>query len=228
VFSVAAYVRPVRQLLVWARKEGEAVAGTPQLPRLPRRLLDVLNREEITRLEEGGVAERDQLIVRLLADTGLRVGELVALRTDSITRNGRDAYLRVQGKGERERLVPLSPSMVRRIERYLRSRPRDTHSDSLFLSLRKGREGVHGALTVSGVAQLVHTAAQNAGLDTARVHPHALRHAYVTHALRGGMNPMLVAQVVGHSSLRMIEQVYSHLTITDAHAAVMRLLAEER
>jgi len=227
-FSVAAYVRPVRQLLAWAGKEGEAVAGKPQVPRLPRRVLDVLNREEIARLEEGGIAERDQLIIRLLADTGMRVGELVDLRTDAIVRQGRDAYLRVHGKGDIERLVPVSPSMVRRLERYLRSRRADTYSDRMFLALRRGRDGVYGALTVSGVEQLVRTAAQNAGLDIHRVHPHALRRAYVTHALRGGMNPMLVAQVVGHSSLRMIEQVYSHLTVSDAHAAVMRLLTQEK
>jgi integrase len=140
-FSVAAYVRPVRQLLVWARKEGEAVAGQPQLPRLPRRVLDVLSREEIARLEEAAVAERDQLIIRVLADTGMRVGELVGLGADAIVRQGRDAYLRVQGKGERERLVPVSPSLVRRIERHLRSRRKDTYSDRLFLALRRGRDG---------------------------------------------------------------------------------------
>jgi integrase/recombinase XerD len=227
-FSVAAYVRPVRQLLVWARKEGEAVAGQPQLPRLPRRVLDVLSREEIARLEEAAVAERDQLIIRVLADTGMRVGELVGLGADAFVRQGRDAYLRVQGKGERERLVPVAPSLVRRIERHLRSRRKDTYSDRLFLALRRGRDGVYAALTVSGVEQLVRVAAENAGLDVKRVHPHALRHAYVTHALRGGMNPMLVAQVVGHSSLRMIEQVYSHLTVSDAHAAMMRLLTQEK
>jgi site-specific recombinase XerD len=161
-FSVAAYVRPVRQLLAWASKEGERVAGKPQLPLLPRR---------VRRPEPRG---------------------------DHSPRGGRDR----------------------------RTRPADRQR--LFLALRRGRDGVYGALTVSGVEQLVRTAAQSAGLDIHRVRPHALRHAYVTHALRGGMNPMLVAQVVGHSSLRMIEQVYSHLTIGDAHAAVMRLLTQEK
>jgi integrase len=85
------YVRVVRQFLTWCQKEGEGAApGRPQLPRLPQRVVEVLSREEIERLETFALTERDKLIIRLLADTGIRVGELCSLRrlTSSSPRTG--------------------------------------------------------------------------------------------------------------------------------------------
>jgi integrase len=121
--TVHHYVRVVRQFVRWAAKEGEPVSGSPQLPRLPRKVLDTLTRDEITRMEDAAPSERDKLIIRLLADTGMRVGELCALRTGDLVRaQDRRAFLKVQGKGSKERLVPLSPSLVRRVDRYMRER----------------------------------------------------------------------------------------------------------
>lgn len=123
--------------------------------------------------------------------------------------------------------MPIPPGLARRLERQVRSRTEDTRSERLFLSLRRGRDGEYGSLTVSGISQLLQVAAERAGLKDRRVHPHALRHAFITNALRGGMNPMVVKQIVGHESLRMIESVYAHLTDTDAHAAMIRLFSAE-
>jgi len=61
-----------------------------------------------------------------------------------------------------------------------------------------------------------------------RVHPHLFRHSAATYMLQRGMNPLLVAQVLGHSSLAMIQRVYAHLTPTDAHQALMQVLRAER
>ena len=88
-------------------------------------------------MEDAAQTERDKLVVRTLADTGIRVGELVALRLFDVQVQGRNQYLKIQGKGSRERLVPLPPALYRRLRRYAdRSRPADTHSDRLFLGLR--------------------------------------------------------------------------------------------
>jgi integrase len=124
--TVHSYVRAVRQFLKWAAKEGEAVKGTPQLPRLTRRVLDVLSREEIERLEDAAPTERAKLIIRLLADTGIRVGELCGLRPEDIVRSqDRRTFLKVRGKGSKERLAPLpAPPLVRRLDRLHRGRPR--------------------------------------------------------------------------------------------------------
>lgn len=225
--SVHAYIRSVRGFLTWCEREGEAVTARPSLPKLPRRVLDVLDREEIKRLVAAAPTERDRLILSILADCGLRNSELCGLQLGDVVRRDRQAFLHVVGKGSRERLVPLTPALLRGLERYERSvRPRDTRSSRLFIGLRRAPGGEYGALTRSGVLQLVRSAAKRA--DIAKpVHAHLLRHSFVTNALRGGMNPMLVAQIAGHSSLRMIEQVYSHLTAGDSYDALLRLLTAD-
>jgi len=94
------------------------------------------------------------------------------------------------------------------------------------VSIRRGRGGTYDPLTPSGVGQLLRSLAYRAGL-TKRVHPHLLRHSFATEALRRGMNPIQLAQILGHSGLRMIESVYSHLNTTDAYDAMMRMLASD-
>jgi integrase len=122
-------------------------------------------------------------------------------------------------------LVPLPPALLRRLERYIKdSRPADTRSNQLFLGLRRGRSGDYEPLTPSGVLQLVTRTTDRAGI-TKRVYTHLLRHSFITNALRAGMSPILVAKVAGHSSLRMIERTYSHLTTDDAYNAMVEMLA---
>ncbi len=123
---------------------------------MPRRLLDVLSREEIGRLEDAARMERDELIVRVLADAGLRVTELTGLRTTDLIERDRRVCRRVRGKGDRQRDVPVMPQLGRRLRRHVeRGRPRGTTSDRVFLGLRRGRSGDHEPLTRSGVDQLI-------------------------------------------------------------------------
>jgi len=226
-FSVHAYARAVRGFLNWCRQEGETVAARPALPRLPRRILDVLDRAEIDALEGTAQTERDRIIIRILGDCGLRAAELCGLRPEDIRRRDRQAFLHVRGKGERDREVPLQPSLLRRLERYLRDgRPADSRHNNLFLSLRRGRSGDYEPLTPSGLLQLIRSVAARAGIAK-KVDSHLLRHSMITNALRAGMNPLLLAQIVGHSSLRMIERVYSHLTVSDAYEAMIATLTSE-
>lgn len=227
-FSVHAYSRAVRGFLNWCGQEGETVKARPSLPRLPRRVLNVLDRSEIEALEGAAESERDRIIIRVLGDCGLRAAELCGLQPDDIRRRDRQAFLYVRGKGERDREVPLPPALLRRLERYIReTRPADTRHPNLFLSRRRGRSGDYEPLTPSGVLQLVKATAARAGI-TKPVDTHLLRHSMITNALRAGVNPMLLARMVGHSSLRMIEQVYSHLNASDAYDAMMKTLVDER
>lgn len=222
--SVHTYMRAINRFLSWAEAEGEGAGAKAQLPKLPKKLVDVLSRDEIERMEDAAKAERDKLIVRLLADTGIRVGELVSLRTSDLIERDRNHFIRVRGKGSRERLVPV-PRLYRRLLRYAeRGRPEDTASDKLFIALRRRPGGDYEPLTTSGVDQLIRNLAKSARIEK-RVYPHLLRHSYATWALTRGMNPIQLAQILGHSSLAMIQTVYSHLSPSDAYEAMVRALA---
>lgn len=225
--SVHSYVRTINSFLTWAKKQGERVEATAQLPRLPtRKVLDVLSREEIDAMEEAADSERDRLVVRLLADTGIRVGELCGLHiTDLVDRDR--FYIRVRGKAEKERLVPITPTLYRRLTRYVgRNRPRDTNSKRLFVSLKRRPNGEYIPLEPSGVQQMIRVLADKGGIER-RVYPHLFRHSFVTHALTRGMNPVVLARIVGHERLDLINSVYSHIASTDASDAMLALLTEE-
>jgi integrase/recombinase XerD len=92
---------------------------------------------------------------------------------------------------------------------------------------RRDPRGEFAPLTTSGVLQLLRSAAERARM-TRRVHPHLFRHSFATEALRRGMSPVQLAQLLGHSGLRMIDQVYAHLNAADGYEAVMRMLAPQR
>jgi integrase/recombinase XerD len=235
--SVDSYARAINHFLTWLAKEGE-LAGTvnakgkttsnvkAQQPKLPKRQVDVLSRDQIQLLEDGAQTERDKLIVRVLADTGMRLSELASLRLGDLVNRGRDGvYLHVRGKGERDRMVPI-PGMHRRLERYIQhGRSKDGLGDRLFLASRRhGRS--YAPLTESGVYQLVRTLAAKVELGK-RVYPHLLRHSYATWSLNRGMNPITLAKILGHSSLAMIQQVYAHLSPSDSYEAMAKVLLAE-
>jgi integrase len=225
--TVHSYMRAINSFIGWARAQGEASAARGRLPSMRKRVLDTLSREEIQSMEDAAATERDKLIVRVLADTGMRLGELLALRPNDLRSEGGKNVIKVRGKGDRERLVPLAPSLARRLRRFAdRSRAQAT-SDRLFLTLRRGRtSGQLDSLTESAVEQMIRSLAEVAGIAK-RVYPHLLRHSFATEYLRRGGNPILLQQILGHSSLTMITQTYQHLTVADAHEELMRLLATD-
>ncbi len=226
-FTVASYVRAINVFLSWAHREGEVGAIRAQSPKTGRKLVDVLSRDEISRLEDAAQTERDRLIVRLLADTGIRVSELTGIRVTDLVDRERHSYLRIRGKGERERLVPLLPQLGRRVRRFAqRGRSTDTDSDSMFLALRRRLGEGYAPLTRTGVVQLLRVLADRARVDK-HVHPHVLRHSFATYSLTRGMNPVQLAQILGHSSLAMIHNVYAHLTPQDSYEALLRALTDE-
>ena len=168
-------------------------------------------------MEDAAGNERDKLIVRILADCGLRLAELLGLRLGDLIIQGRDdRFLRVMGKGSRERLVPISPSLFKRIDRYVKGgRPKDAHNDKLFVSLR-AKDGDYEPLDSRPVQELTAELAARVGVTDRPANPHALRHAFATWCLRKGMNPVQLQRILGHADLNMISNVYSHLEPGDA------------
>jgi site-specific recombinase XerD len=220
--TVHSYVRPVRQMLTWAARVGEEVRAKPQLPRTTKPVRDVLSRDEIDAMEKAVTSERDKLIVRILGDCGLRLWELTQLTPTAIVRSGRQAHLRVLGKGGRVRDVPVPPQVLRRLERHIEGRPVDRSEDRVWLGLRRGPTGRYDALTSSGVYQVVKDAVARARISK-RVHPHLLRHSWMTEMLRNGINPIQLSVIAG-ASLPVIMEHYTHLTKDDAYDAMLRVI----
>jgi len=165
------------------------------------------------------------LIVRLLADTGIRADELCGLQVDDLIEHDRHDYLRVTGKGEKDRLVPVPAQLSKRLRRYIRSRPADPSNTFVFLSLRRSRRGEYEPLSVSGLEQMIHALSKNAGI-TRRVYPHIFRHTYITELLRRGVDATKIRRVVGHSSTQLIDRVYGHLVEGDLADSVLGALTQ--
>ena len=184
-------------------------------------MVETLSREEIDRLEDAASSERDKLVVRVLGDTGLRASELLGLRVKDLIQRDRQNLLRVTGKGSRDRLVPVPPGDMRRLQRLVRGRDRE---ERVFLTLRRRPSGDFEPLGQAGLGQMIETLGESAGLNK-RVYPHLLRHSFATWTLTRGMNPIQLANILGHTWLRMIQSTYSHLTVSDSYEALMRVLA---
>jgi integrase len=223
--TVHSYVRPVRQMLTWASRVGEDVRAKPQLPRCNKPVRDVLSRDEIDLMEKAVSSERDKLIIRIFGDCGLRLQELTQLTPRHIVRSGRQAHLRVLGKGSRIRDVPIPPQVLRRLERLIDGRPADRSEDRIFLTLRRGPMGRFDGLTSTGVHQVVKDAVERAGIPK-RVHAHLLRHSWMTEMLRRGMNPLQLSIIAG-ASLPVIMEHYTHLTKDDAYEAMISALTRQ-
>src|SRR5262249_14862640 len=153
-----------------------------------------------------------------------RLEEALQLRSEDLVEQGRGRYIKVRGKGSKERLVPIRPELYRRLATYARrGRPRDAAGPYIFTSLRRRPDGTYSRLSSRAVQDMVLEAAENAGFAGRQVTPHALRHAYATNALRGGMSPLVLQRILGHSDLSQISRTYSHLVVSDLFDAVVKL-----
>jgi integrase/recombinase XerD len=197
------------QQLLGARTDNPA-AGI-KLPRRAKPLPKTLSPGEAVRLIEAAAgtqprALRDQALVELLYGAGLRVSECVGLDKAGIDLEGR--LVRVIGKGDKERVVPIGRHAAESLRRYLaRGRPYldARHRPELFLNARGG------PLTRAGAFLILRKLAEKAGLDPQRVHPHLLRHSFATHLLEGGADLRSVQEMLGHADLSTTE-LYTHVT----------------
>lgn len=179
-------------------------------PTLPRELPDVLSVEEIDAMiaaipQEKEEALRNEAIIETLYGSGLRVSELVDARISRMSLS--DGLLIVEGKGSKQRMVPLSPTSVELIEKWLPQRNRlnikPAGQDVIFLN-RRG-----APLTRVMVFYIIRDLARMAGIRK-KVSPHTLRHSFATHLLEGGANLRAIQEMLGHESIATTE-LYLHL-----------------
>ena len=152
-------------------------------------------------------AKRDRAMLELMYATGLRVTELVSLDVSDCLLEGDRPHVRLVGKGNRERQIPLLEQPVQEVLEYIRfARPRlvgERDETALFVNRRGER------LTRQGFWLILKGYAQEAGIS-GRVTPHTLRHSFATHMLRGGMDIHKVQELLGHANISTT-QVYTQV-----------------
>jgi integrase len=217
--TVRTYVKVVRLYLRWAE--------VPTLKYVPikrkKKILVTLDRDEIDRMERTARNERDKLIVRVLADAGLRIGELVGLRDRDLGSSERDRRYWMDiptAKTETGvRRVPLNPETWKRLKKLAAQ----TGDDYIFMGGRRRADGQYDRLTAGGASQMIGLLAKDAGIRK-RVYSHLFRHSFATHMLSRGMDSVTLMNILGHSSLEMISENYAHLTVSNQYDAMMRAL----
>jgi integrase/recombinase XerD len=186
------------------------------LPQVPDRLPDVVSIDDIERLlsqpfPTGPVGYRDRAMLEVLYGCGLRVSELTGLDLRDVDLV--EGYLRVFGKGSKERVTPIAGAAAAALQDYLtHGRPflrtkrgaRTQDPDAVFLNIRGGR------LTRATIHALVHAYGGRVGLD---VHPHTLRHSFATHLLEGGADLRALQEMLGHADISTT-QIYTHVDRT--------------
>ena len=179
-------------------------------PKLSRELPDVLSVEEIDSMIAAIPSDKDEslrnhAIIEMLYGSGLRVSELVEARISRLDLKQR--LLIVEGKGSKERLVPVSPVAAELVEEWLRQRrtwkEKPTGQDIIFLN-RRG-----APLTRVMIFYIIKQLAELAGIKK-NVSPHTLRHSFATHLLEGGANLRAIQEMLGHESIATTE-LYLHL-----------------
>lgn len=193
---------------------GDDPSQTLEAPKARRPLPKILSSADLERMLE--VAAQDvtaeglrlSLIVEMLYGGGLRVSELAGMTLAAV--KTREGFIRVTGKGNKERLTPLSDAARIALAAYLAVRgdfvpPQDRNNRYLFVS-----RGADGHLTRRRFHQLLKDLAVKSGIDPAKVSPHVLRHAFATHLVEGGADLRSVQTLLGHADIATT-QIYTHV-----------------
>jgi len=185
------------------RSPAESIAA----PKFGRHLPDILTTDEIDRIiaaiDTSTVkGRRDSAMLELLYSCGLRVSELVSLRMGDLFFG--EGYIRVTGKGDKQRLVPISDLARDKIQYYLEERRTARRSEEVLFLNNRGRQ-----LTRVMVFTILREAALRAGIEK-RISPHTFRHSFATHLLEGGAGIRQVQELLGHESI-LTTEIYTHL-----------------
>lgn len=206
--SQARALSALRSFYNWLIAEGE-VEENPcdkiEGPKLGTYLPDVLSVEEVEAIIESTQSgSRDRAILEVLYGCGLRVSEAVGLQLSDIFMD--EGFLRIIGKGDKQRLVPLGDKAAASIEQYLAVRPAPTDpktAETLFLN-RYGKP-----LSRVSIFKMIKSQAMAAGVNK-EISPHSLRHSFATHLIENGADLRAVQEMLGHESI-LTTEIYTHV-----------------
>lgn len=221
--SQARILSGVRSFFKYLQMEGYISDDPSELlewPHLGEHLPEVLTTEEIDRMEAAidlskPEGQRNKAIIEVLFSCGLRVSELTALKLSDLFMS--DNFVRIKGKGRKERLVPISAKAVKELELWFIDRNRMNikpgEEDFVFLN----RRGAH--LTRTMILIMIKRCAEAAGIEKT-VSPHTLRHSFATALLKGGADLRAIQMMLGHESISTTE-IYTHVDMTTLRQEIL-------
>lgn len=198
-----------------------------ETPKKELHLPDVLSLNEIDRMiaqidMSKSESHRNRAIIEMLYGSGLRVSELVDLRLSDIYL--KEGYMRITGKGSKQRLVPISPVAAEWFGYWLQDRNAlDVKAEAIDIAFLNRRGG---QLTRAMIFTIIKTLARAAGIQKT-ISPHTLRHSFATHLLQNGADLRIIQQLLGHESISTTE-IYTHVDIHDLREAVLKYHPENR
>ena len=221
--SQARILSGVRSFFKYLQMEGYISDDPSELlewPHLGEHLPEVLTTEEIDRMEAAidlskPEGQRNKAIIEVLFSCGLRVSELTALKLSDLFMS--DNFVRIKGKGRKERLVPISAKAVKELKLWFIDRDRMNikpgEEDFVFLN----RRGAH--LTRTMILIMIKRCAEVAGIEKT-VSPHTLRHSFATALLKGGADLRAIQMMLGHESISTTE-IYTHVDMTTLRQEIL-------
>jgi integrase/recombinase XerC len=223
VVSIRRKLAAIRSLFRFMLREGIISKNPAKLvrtPKAPKKVPIVPSAEQTNRLVDGVAAgtldrpfpERDLLIFELLYGCGLRVSELAGLNLEDIDRS--EGWVRVRGKGRKERQVPYGSKAAAALERYLTVRTAKPHENALLVNHHKTR------LSDRGIRLILTFYARMISGDSS-LHPHSLRHAFATHLLADGADLRAIQELLGHARLATTQK-YTQVSLAELMAVYDR------
>lgn len=215
--SLARILSGVRSFYKFLVLEHELEQNPTELlesPKIGKHLPTILSVEEIDRIlsvidQSKPEGIRDHCIIEVLYSCGLRISELTSLRLSDLFLD--DGFLRIHGKGNKERLVPISPKAIKELNIWFQVRKhidiKKGYEDHVFVSKRRGK-----SLSRISLFVFIQRYAAQAGISK-EISPHTFRHSFATHLLQGGANLRAIQDMLGHEDLGTTE-VYMHLDTT--------------
>ena len=210
-----ASVRGLHKFLLLENFRSDDPTQKMRSPKLPKRLPAGLSQQQVIELLDASgplypdettdpLRLRNRAILELMYSSGARVSEIASLDVDELVDEG---WLRIRGKGSKERLVPVGSFARKAIDSYLvRVRPKLVSkggTSALFVNQRGTR------LSRQSIWEIISKAGNDCGLD---VHPHSLRHSFATHLIEGGADVRVVQELLGHASVATT-QIYTLVTV---------------
>ena len=205
--TINGYMRALRSFWSWLEREGfitENPFARLKVPKAPKKVIPTFSEQQLRQIFDAidtnsPTGYRDYAIILTLLDTGIRCSELTKLRLSDVNLEGR--LLKVQGKGSKERLVPIGARVQKAIWKYIaryRPEPAIPRYDQLFLT----RHGY--PLTKDRLEAIVERYGKKAGITGIRVSPHTFRHTMAVMFLRNGGDVFSLQRILGHSSLEVV------------------------